>query len=448
MGVFRVEAVVGAAFRRFESSSPSRKARKGKTIVGFSLTFLLGVCRRVPNSVIRTAPRVAVASGRLSIRGINVSEFEANTGSPNVFPALENVLTEGEPSSGAAEPIRGEREGLPRSYRMRADTHYVDQLAARSAGQPVRMVSIDQIDSTDSFRQVEIEPLIQSIRAHGVVNPLLIRRHAAGYSVIAGRKRLAAAQILRLPTVPCVLHEVDDTQAALLARADNLILARVSQPDAQLGMVAAVRQAVGHHLAAVQAGADLASSGAQPMGRAAVDLIKAHAWRAARLLDALDAIANAPERSSRVRSVSSIVEQVIEGFGAESRLNGVTIRAHLADGVSWMMLQEHEALVGLSSAVLATLPLLEHVEQPTIAIRVAATHPDLVTLAVAQTAVPVPLALARRFFDEMSNDRAGGWCAVASALAVKVVAERHGGTATFDVRPNGDASFKMQLLPS
>src|SRR5438874_8804659 len=42
------------------------------------------------------------------------------------------------------------REGLPRGYRMRADKHYVDQLAAPSAGLPVRMLPIAQIDDDES----------------------------------------------------------------------------------------------------------------------------------------------------------------------------------------------------------------------------------------------------------------------------------------------------------
>src|SRR5262245_20644206 len=76
-----------------------------------------------------------------------------------------------EASSDASVPVRdeapqSEREGLPRGYRMRADAHYVEQLAERSSGQPVRLIAVDEIDVSARAEGIAapLEPLMQSIR--------------------------------------------------------------------------------------------------------------------------------------------------------------------------------------------------------------------------------------------------------------------------------------------
>ena len=65
---------------------------------------------------------------------------------------------------------------------------------------------------------------------------------------------------------------------------------------------------------------------------------------------------------------------------------------------------------------------------------------------VIQTSAPVPGGLAGRFFADTSVDRAGGWSAMVGALAVKALAERHGGTATFEAGGQAGASIRLAFL--
>jgi len=61
------------------------------------------------------------------------------------------------------------------------------------------------------------ERLVQSIEAHGVLVPLLLRPGKDGaMTVVDGNKRLAAAQALKLQSVPAVVRELDDATALLL----------------------------------------------------------------------------------------------------------------------------------------------------------------------------------------------------------------------------------------
>ena len=72
------------------------------------------------------------------------------------------------------------------------------------------------------FDPAELEALADSIRRHGVLQPLTVRRTEDGWELVAGERRLRAAQMAGLETVPCVEREADDDTSALLALVENL----------------------------------------------------------------------------------------------------------------------------------------------------------------------------------------------------------------------------------
>lgn len=163
--------------------------------------------------------------------------------------------------------------------------------------------------------------------------------------------------------------------------------------------------------------------------------------------DALDLILNAVPPPGRDRGLSTIVDEIMEGFRAESRLNEFVIRAQIRDDLSLGGVNDHDLLTGVSGALLATLPLVEHAVRPTVWIKGAAGAAGSVVVEVVQSDVPVSGGLARYYFDDDApNVRPGGYAAVAGAKAAKTLAERYGGTATFDVLPNGGSSLRMTFV--
>ncbi|MFO0995615.1 MAG: ParB/RepB/Spo0J family partition protein [Alphaproteobacteria bacterium] len=69
------------------------------------------------------------------------------------------------------------------------------------------------------------EALLQSVRTHGILQPILARRRADDperYEIIAGERRWRAANRLGLGTVPAIVLEVDDGEAMAIALAENL----------------------------------------------------------------------------------------------------------------------------------------------------------------------------------------------------------------------------------
>lgn len=72
------------------------------------------------------------------------------------------------------------------------------------------------------FDEAGLRELAASIRRHGVVQPLVVRRRSDGWELVAGERRLRAARLAGLTAVPCVEAEVDDRESALLALVENL----------------------------------------------------------------------------------------------------------------------------------------------------------------------------------------------------------------------------------
>jgi ParB family chromosome partitioning protein len=81
-------------------------------------------------------------------------------------------------------------------------------------------------------RRFEAEPaagLAESVRAQGVVQPLLVRpRTSGGYELIAGERRWRAAREAGVATVPAVVREADDRDTLLLALVENVAREQLS----------------------------------------------------------------------------------------------------------------------------------------------------------------------------------------------------------------------------
>ena len=72
------------------------------------------------------------------------------------------------------------------------------------------------------FDDASLSELADSIRANGVVQPLLVRRQGSRFELIAGERRLRAARIAGLETVPVVIREVPDDKLLEIALVENI----------------------------------------------------------------------------------------------------------------------------------------------------------------------------------------------------------------------------------
>ena len=72
------------------------------------------------------------------------------------------------------------------------------------------------------FDEGALAELTESIRCHGVIQPLSVRRTGGGYELIAGERRLRAAQAAGLGEIPCIVMTMDDAESGLVALVENL----------------------------------------------------------------------------------------------------------------------------------------------------------------------------------------------------------------------------------
>lgn len=72
------------------------------------------------------------------------------------------------------------------------------------------------------FNEEKLSDLISSIKEKGVLQPLLVRRKADGYELIAGERRLRAAQTLGIEKVPAIIKNANDQDALVLALIENI----------------------------------------------------------------------------------------------------------------------------------------------------------------------------------------------------------------------------------
>jgi ParB family chromosome partitioning protein len=93
----------------------------------------------------------------------------------------------------------------------------------------VLQVPIDDIipnprQPRENFDEEGLQSLADSIREHGVLQPLMVARGsgAEGYMLIAGERRLQAARIAGLATVPVIVRQADDQQSLEWALVENL----------------------------------------------------------------------------------------------------------------------------------------------------------------------------------------------------------------------------------
>ena len=101
-----------------------------------------------------------------------------------------------------------------------------DVLKPEAAGNlylPISQVENYSAQPRKLFDETALAELADSIREHGVIQPLTVRKLASGYyQIIAGERRWRAARMAGLTEVPAVVIEADDQKAAELALVENL----------------------------------------------------------------------------------------------------------------------------------------------------------------------------------------------------------------------------------
>ena len=87
---------------------------------------------------------------------------------------------------------------------------------------PVRSIRPNPAQPRKFFREEALDELADSIRQHGILQPLSVRRVGNNYELISGERRLRAAQLAGVTDVPCILMSMDDKASGFAALVENL----------------------------------------------------------------------------------------------------------------------------------------------------------------------------------------------------------------------------------
>ncbi len=87
---------------------------------------------------------------------------------------------------------------------------------------PAKAISPNPAQPRQVFSQEALQELADSIRTHGVLQPLSVRRIGTRYELIAGERRLRAAVMAGLSEIPCILMNMDARESGTVALVENL----------------------------------------------------------------------------------------------------------------------------------------------------------------------------------------------------------------------------------
>lgn len=86
------------------------------------------------------------------------------------------------------------------------------------------------------FDEEKLAELSKSIRANGVIQPLIVRESSTGYELVAGERRWRASRLAGLKTVPCIVRNFDDRQNAIVAIIENMQREDLNPIEEALGL--------------------------------------------------------------------------------------------------------------------------------------------------------------------------------------------------------------------
>ncbi len=95
-------------------------------------------------------------------------------------------------------------------------------VAAKPGTLPLGLIQPNPMQPRTFFSSDGLEDLAASIRANGIIQPLIVRRAGDGYQIVAGERRWRAARIAELEEVPVVIQDVADRAMLELALIENI----------------------------------------------------------------------------------------------------------------------------------------------------------------------------------------------------------------------------------
>jgi ParB family transcriptional regulator, chromosome partitioning protein len=87
---------------------------------------------------------------------------------------------------------------------------------------PVNQITVNPHQPRRSFDETGLAQLAESLKSSGLIQPIIVRQVEGGYQLIAGERRLRAAKMAGLKTIPAIVRDVDGLTQAQMALVENI----------------------------------------------------------------------------------------------------------------------------------------------------------------------------------------------------------------------------------
>lgn len=337
----------------------------------------------------------------------------------------------------AAAP-RG-REGLPPAFRMRHQRHYVEQLMGDGPIRTVREVGLAEIEPPPDD-PADLTELERSIRALGVIEPLLVNRDGRQYRVITGMRRLRAARSAGLRSVPCIVLEADSETLARMREAASakpaVPAASGAAPQPVAEMSPAALSEVNKGLAFVSALLPVVDAAGTDRLRWAVitDLAGVELQRARTVAWAAEFLARGAELSCAESGTRELFAPALASLSAEVRLRGAQLDVSLPEPDYHILLDPALVSAGITALLQGTFAMLPAGAAVRLQVKGTTVRPALI-VQIAQEQMDLTAEGERRFFDPEWRDHPAGASGALLLAGAARVARLHGGRIDVQLLP-------------
>jgi hypothetical protein len=357
-----------------------------------------------------------------------------SSGLPDTDPSTVNPALDHTPEEDEVAESKPLREGLPRGFRMRHDAHFVDQLDGTPPSAVLRMLPLGGIDAPACDDTGAIEALARSIKQVGIVEPLVVRRTAGRYQVIAGAKRLSAARLAQLDRVPCVVRDdlADEAIGAVAGGAAPPVKSIDERPRGPFSSSSRERvldEAIAS-LAAARTSVELTLPRSDRLrSRTAGDLVRAELLNTRLALMAMRLL-SAPPLVRRTREhTRQLLDFVLGDLAPILRLSNARVSIAAAGAAPELALMRSLVAFGLEACLSTTLTLAGDAPEPALAISLTTdAEASSVSYGIRLDGGWVPAETAQRLADLDWPAHPAGTTSAMIVAAAESVAKLHDGT--------------------
>ncbi len=307
---------------------------------------------------------------------------------------------------------------------------------------PYELLKIADIHVPEYLASVVPESLVEWMREHGPLQPVVVRRRGAGYELVIGSRTVAAAKEAGLTRLPCQIAELDDDAARVLAVLDAPPSQRpdasaASEPDWSMVLGPALG-AIADSLGAARSCWGLSSEGtARPYHRTVSQVTQVELQRATWLVEALRVLGDRPVLQKTTQNLGSLLDRVFRATRAERRLADTRLLANLSEASVVFSVDEALVTMAYGGILQAMLALVGDAAHAVVRCEVRLRESGAV-VEFSQDCSEVSHQLLGRFFDESYHGRPGGYGAAVALSAARRVIELHGGESTVQlIEPRG-----------